>query len=962
LEAVSRHGGTTSGGPNFAYDLCVRKIPAEQRRSLDLSRWEVAFNGAEPVRAATLEGFAKAFADSGFRPSAFYPCYGLAEATLMVSGGRPDEPPVVRAVAADKLADGGAAAPPEGDDARTRRLVGCGAVLDGQTLAIVDPATGTRLGEGEVGEVWLSSPSVAAGYWRRPEETATTFGATLASGEGPFLRTGDLGFLAHGELFIAGRLKDLIILRGRNHYPQDLEATACESHPALIGGLAAAFCQEKAGEERLLIVQELGRRHGVDLEAVVEAIRRSVAEEHEVQVAEVVLIPAGALPRTSSGKVQRGLCRTLLLSGEMAVRARSVLDSAASDAEEVESGPAREDLLRLDDPQRLAELERWLRRRIARAVGTGPSRILSDSHLSELGFDSLMAAELKNALEEEQGISLPLAVLLDGPTLEELARVVLQRLSAPPEPQALPAAAGAGGAGETCDLPLSGMQEALWFLQRLAPEAAAYNVAFAARLPAGVDGGALGRAFRGVVRRHSALRATFSERGGRPMQRAGPPPEMLVEVGAAGWSDAVLMERLTADANRPFDLERGPALRSVLYPRSDEGPYLLLVFHHLVIDGRSLWRLLEELGERYRLEREGGAAPAPPTASYRDFVAWQEALLDGPEGKRLRELWRARVGGLAAPELPADRLRRAAPLAPRGSSWRFHIGSELTSSLRALAATRRTTLSTVLLAVFEVLLHRWTGQDEFLLGTAVWGRSRPELADVVGCLFNVVPVAVSLSSRLIFEDHLCRVQEVIRQAVDNQDYPSHRLAADLGRPPGERGLFDVMFIWQRPQWVGGSAALTHMDGRLRLNVQGLELEPLPVERRFARQELELEVIDAGEVLDAAFHYDAEIFHEATVARMARHLENLLTAAAAVPGSALEDLGLLDAEEKRQLLSDFNRADRDYSQPVSVHGLFARQAARTPAQTAAVGPRGELTYGELDARSRALADLIRTVTG
>ncbi|HVR98103.1 MAG TPA: fatty acyl-AMP ligase, partial [Thermoanaerobaculia bacterium] len=243
LEAVSRYGATTSGGPNFAWDLCVRKVSPEQRRDLDLSRWEVAFNGAEPVRAETLAAFSATFAGCGFRPGAFYPCYGLAEATLMVSGGRPGEERAVR-----------------------RQRVSCGPALAGQELAIVDPATGERRGAGEVGEIWLAGPSVVAGYWRRPEETAAAFGARLKDGSGPFLRTGDLGFLEDGELFIAGRLKDLIILRGRNHYPQDIEATAMASHPELGGGLAAAFPVERDGEERLVVVLEIGRRSTLDVE------------------------------------------------------------------------------------------------------------------------------------------------------------------------------------------------------------------------------------------------------------------------------------------------------------------------------------------------------------------------------------------------------------------------------------------------------------------------------------------------------------------------------------------------------------------------------------------------------------------------------------------------------------------------------------------------------------------------
>jgi acyl-CoA synthetase (AMP-forming)/AMP-acid ligase II len=288
LEAVSRFRATTSGGPDFAYALCVRKVLPAECVGLDLSSWRVAFNGAEPVRAATLDAFAAAFAPAGFRRRAFYPCYGLAEATLFVSGGDPDAPPVLH-----------------------NSLVGCGRAWPGERLAIVDPETGKLVPAGEEAEVWVAGPSVADGYWGRPEETAHTFGARLAeTGEGPFLRTGDLGRLgADGELFVTGRLKDLIVIRGRNLYPHDLERTAEESHPALRPGGAAAFSVEADGEERLVVAVEVERRRETESREAAEAIRAAVLHEHEISPWEVVPIRAGTLPKTSSGKVRRLACR-----------------------------------------------------------------------------------------------------------------------------------------------------------------------------------------------------------------------------------------------------------------------------------------------------------------------------------------------------------------------------------------------------------------------------------------------------------------------------------------------------------------------------------------------------------------------------------------------------------------------------------------------------------------------------
>ena len=284
LQAISRYKATTSGGPNFAYDLCVSKITPTQRATLDLSSWEVAFNGAEPVRAETLERFSATFSQCGFRASAFYPCYGMAETTLIVSGGRVRVPPVIQTVEKQALEQNRVVQADGANDADwTRTVVGCGQTLLDQQIVIVHPENLSKCLPNQVGEIWVSGSSVAQGYWRRPEETEYTFGAYVANtGEGLFLRTGDLGFLVNGELFVTGRLKDLIIIRGRNHYPQDIELTVEKSHPVLRPNSGAAFTVEIEGEERLAIAQEVERRYlrTLDVDEVAFAIRQTVVENH----------------------------------------------------------------------------------------------------------------------------------------------------------------------------------------------------------------------------------------------------------------------------------------------------------------------------------------------------------------------------------------------------------------------------------------------------------------------------------------------------------------------------------------------------------------------------------------------------------------------------------------------------------------------------------------------------------
>jgi 8-amino-7-oxononanoate synthase/acyl carrier protein len=326
LQAMSQHGATISGGPNFAYDLCVEKVTPAQKRTLDLSRWSLAFNGAEPVRAETMDRFSRAFAECGFRREAFYPCYGLAEATLIVTGGYKQAEPVVRSFDLHAL-EKHDVQPVTPGAAHSRELVGSGGNLLDQTIVIADPDTCEPCGADRVGEIWVSGPSVSEGYWRREEESRHTFGAQLSDGRGPFLRTGDLGFLHDGELFVTGRLKDLIIIRGVNYYPQDIERAVDQAHEHIQQGAGAAFAVGDAGAERLVVVQEVERHRGLDFAAIIGDIRKRIASELELSVSAVVLIKTGSIPKTSSGKIQRHACQAGYLAGTLAAVATWSMES-----------------------------------------------------------------------------------------------------------------------------------------------------------------------------------------------------------------------------------------------------------------------------------------------------------------------------------------------------------------------------------------------------------------------------------------------------------------------------------------------------------------------------------------------------------------------------------------------------------------------------------------------------------
>ena len=334
LKAISRTGATTSGGPNFAYDLCVRKFKPEQLTGLDLSSWKVAFNGAEPINNKTLNQFAETFAPYGFDRSAFYPCYGMAEATLIISGGSGDKAIVTENVDRKALEEN-RIVPRDKNESNPYTLVSCGRSLVDQKIAIANPETMMSCQPGEVGEIWVSGASIAKGYWQQPTATKATFHAYLKdTNEGPFLRTGDLGFVDRGELFFTGRLKDTIVIKGRNHYPQDIEKTVEEANSWIRPSGVASFSIDVRGEEKLIVLAEVERRYWtsnrskakgkgnsnsdlIDVKDLTQLIKREISKNHDLQVYTTLLLKPGSLPKTSSGKIQRHACRTDFLANDL---------------------------------------------------------------------------------------------------------------------------------------------------------------------------------------------------------------------------------------------------------------------------------------------------------------------------------------------------------------------------------------------------------------------------------------------------------------------------------------------------------------------------------------------------------------------------------------------------------------------------------------------------------------------
>jgi amino acid adenylation domain-containing protein len=923
LREVAESGATCSGGPNFAYALCVRKSTEEQRRQLDLSGLELAFCGAEPIRADTVRAFSEAFAVSGFKSSAFYPCYGLAESTLIVTGAAAGAEPVLASFDSAALEHGRVVAAPGG-----RVLVGAGTVIAGHEVAIVDPDTRTRQPGDQVGEIWVSGPSVAAGYWHAQDATRETFHATIegAGDDRTWLRTGDLGFRSGAELFVTGRRKDLLIVNGRNHHPQDIELSVERAHPAMRPGCGAVFQVSADSDDLVVVVTEV--RAGAELSTADADVRRAVTAEHGIPVHRVVFIEAGSLPKTSSGKVQRQLCKDLFAEGDLA-------EVAATAALSTMDTP--EALTRLRASGTLEDALAYLRAVVAELGGV-PAMTGTEGGLLDQGLDSLAVVTVVQRVERDLGVDVDLGSLLAADSLVAIAeRLLGARRPAPALGDQPPAALGHG-------------QRALWLLDTLTPGDPAYTIARALRVHRGLDRAALRDALTVLTARHESLRTTFDVVDGEPVRVVHECLDPEID-HAAGDATA-----LTAFAGRlageAFDLRRGPLLRVGLFDEAHDRHVLVVVVHHIVVDFWSLTVLADELGALLAGE---SLARSQPT-SFGDYVLRQQRYLRGPDAERDEAYWRERLAGdLPEPMLP----REPDPeLSAEPPVHQFTVSPNLTARVNRMAKAGRTTVFSTLLAAYQVLLHRLTGQDDVIVGSHVADRAWPGAESVVGHCVNPVPLRVDLGGDPTFGAVLDQVAVVVRGALEHHRFPFDllvdrlRLTRHVDRTP----LFGASFGMHGLRPGAGSSlsglVVNAPDGSAHLGTWPVETVRLHPSRSQFPLTLMLAEVDGR--LVGNIEYDPALLGRVSAARFAEQYLMVLAQVVADPGRTVSSLSLLSPSERDRILT----ASRGPTGPVadlSLGALVEAQAARTPDAVAVTHAGRDVTYRQLDERADLIAD-------
>ena len=912
LEAISEYGGTISGGPDFAYRLCSERVSESALERLDLSKWRVAYSGSEPIRLDTLERFAEKFAVCGFTADNFFASYGLAEATLFVAGGKRGHGiPALRvdeqALAANRAEPGQGSA-----------IMSCGTSQPEHAVLIADPHTLTELPDSCVGELWASGPSIAHGYWRNPEATAKTF---VQHAGRTWLRTGDLGFIRFGEVYITGRLKDLLIVRGHNLYPQDIEQTIEREVEVVRKGRVAAFAVNDGGLEGIGIAAEISRSVQKILtpEALIKAIRQAVAEAYQEAPCVVVLLNPGALPKTSSGKVQRAACGLRHADGS--------LDSYAQFPD-------------LQAPVNDAALESTLQNQIAAiwCEQLNLATVAADDHFFLLGGNSITATQVIARLRETLGLELNLRLLFEAPTLASFAASVahlqhdggvaqgaIQRLSRQEE------------------LPQSLAQNRLWITWQLDPHSSAYTIPGALRLRGELDEDAVRHSFQQLIQRHEALRTRFYERDGQAFQRVDNNTDFDLQI--IDLSDLPAAEREARaqqiredEARTQFDLEQGPLLWVTLVRLDDEDHQLLVTLHHIIADGWSLNILIDEFSRLYAAASQGQALELPPlTLHYADYGSWQRQWLAEGEGQRQLAYWKNQLGEEHPTLSLATDHPRTSQQIHSASRHSVRLDARLGAAIRQIAQANEATPFMLLLAAFQTLLYRYSGQRDIRIGVPNANRPRQETQGLIGFFINTQVLRAELDGRLPFNQLLAATRECTLGAQAHQDLPFEQLLEAFPQAR-EQGLFQVMFNHQQRDL----SALRRLPGMLA--------DELAWHSREAKFDLQLHSEeDRNGRLSLSFDYADELFDTTTIERLAEHFVNLLQAVCEQPQQAIGDLQLMHNASQPWAAAPCTPAQQWLPDLLN---------AQTSDSTALVWQDGSLSFAQLHTQANRLAHYLR----
>ena len=925
LSAIDRFRGTICGAPNFAYDICKSKVPDDQLNDLDLSSWKIAFNAAEPIIPATLYAFYQKFKDCGFRFEAFYPSYGMAEATVFLAAGKAANAPVICSF--DKEALGQRRVKPTDHDGRS--LVGCGAMPTGHELLIVDPDIKKPLTEGHIGEIWVSGPSIAKGYLGLEERTRESFQAFTTEEKGPFLRTGDLGFVHEGELFISGRIKDIMIIRGRNYYPQDIELIANRSHPDLVPNQATAFSMGVQGDTKLFLVQEVkaSALKKLDYQIVVEDIRRAIAREFDLK-ANVLLIKPGTLPKTSSGKVQRIKAKALYQDNSL-----SLIKHETS----LEKAPVAEIATYLSPTEAVLILH-W--EQVLRVTN-----VLPTSDFFALGGDSLDATKLLAKIEGEFGFEPALEALYEYPILSALAKYIESQSTARCQAGNNRVIMASGNSLA----PLSFSQQRMWFISQVEEQRKILNLPAALKISGELDTQRLNNAFQKVIERHDILRTSYHWQNGKTWQKINSSASKAMhfqDLSAEPEAQVTLQAILTQENQQRLDLENGPVYSIRLIKMASQEHVLSFVVHHIAADAWSMDIFVRELSNFYN----NPDSELPQTQiSYADFARWQISQNNQEHAEKLLNFWQKTLRSAPALlQLPYDKSRPVRQTFS-GSTVSAVLPQSILEKLHHYSVHNKTTLFVTLLSAYQLQLQRLSGETDILIGTDVANRNHAQAYDLIGFFVNQLVLRQDLSKTTAFNDLVTQNKKMVLDAMSHQDMPFERIVDEISpiRDPSYSPVFQVKFL------------LNHSPLN-ELSLQGLDATPVQQQETRSQYDLTLSVDrNSGECFDLSFHYNQDLFNRETIEGFLADYLDILSQVANNPSVGLTSINLRSTQTESYLSAQIGQQTETRPAQSLFNDVQMHMNAQT-AKTAVVQADQSLSYAELHQAVNRLCNFLSDI--
>lgn len=783
LKGMSRYRCTATGAPNFAYELCLRHVRPEQRDALDLSSMVAMFNGAEAVRPETVERFYDFFKSCGLRKEALTPCYGMAETTLLVTGKPPQTAPVIENFD-KKCIDSGTASPCVPSAANKTRLVGCGAPAGDMDVVIVDPSTLTTIGDGQIGEIMVRGGSVAKGYWNKSEASRKAFVNTVFGHNGKYLQTGDLGFLHGGNLFITGRCKDLIIIRGRNIYPDDLEALAEHTCPELVTNGTVAIGVETDGEEQLMMFCEIDRVHRrkVDGASIAEAIRIAVFNSHELQIHTFGLCLQGALPKTSSGKIRRGTAKRLHIVGELKTIFLESNDAATGGAIRM----ALPDFTLIAEEDRAAMLSNYLQEMLAYKLRVPQEHLDEQTPLAAVGLDSLLATQLAAMFESDLKVEIAFQDLAEA-SIGSLARTLVEKLRCrqfvvgrdEANPRAIPVPRYMHD-----PFPMTSIQQAYWLGRRsvFSLGNVATHVYFELDCH-GLDADLLSFAWQRLIERHEMLRAVILPDGTQKILEHVPEYHIAVNQFSGLEPDkkdeelSIIRDEM---GHQVLSAENWPLFDIRISNLGNNQKRLHFSIDLLIADMASILLLCKELKTLYTFPH---AILPDNRVSYRDYVLAENEFKRTEKYQTSRDYWLRRLPELpAAPHLPIA-VSLNSIVTPKFTRRCFELTETEWTTIRNCAADCNVTPTSILLTAFADVLANWSSSPIFTLNLT-FSRRLPvhdQIDNIVGDFTSLLPLAVDATSSMPFQDRALRMQKQLWSDLEHRWADGVEILRDLNR-------------------------------------------------------------------------------------------------------------------------------------------------------------------------------------